>query len=163
LPTVLRVNCRISVHLAIAQMKQARNARKALIALSDGGDNFSRRHLHELQATLIESDAQVYAMGVFDRDYSVKHTPEERNGPMPLDQVALDTGGREFPLVSLDNLPGIGLQIAHELRNQYVLGLSPAAATADRKCHRVNLKLAPPNAESDPRTYYRQGYYSPGR
>ena len=102
-------------------------------------------------------------MGVFDRHYSLKHTPEERNGPMPLDQVALDTVGREFPLVSLDNLPGIGLEIARELRNQYVLGFSPATATADGKFHRVNLKLASPTAESDLRTYYRQGYYAPGR
>jgi VWFA-related protein len=151
------------IHLALAQMKQARNARKALIVLSDGGDNFSRRHLRELKATLIESDVQVYAMGVFDRDYSRKHTPEERNGPMLLDQVALDTGGRNFPVVSLENLPGIGLQIARELRNQYVLGFSPATATADGKFHRVSLKLAPPNSESDLRTYYRQGYYAPGR
>jgi hypothetical protein len=74
-------------------MKHARNARKALVVLSDGGNHFSRRNLRQLTATLIESDVQVYAMGVFDRDYSVKHTREERNGPKLLDQLALYTWG----------------------------------------------------------------------
>jgi VWFA-related protein len=95
------------IRLAMTQMKHARNARKALVVLSDGGDNFSRRNLRELEAALIESDVQVYAMGIFDSDYSVRHTPEERNGPRLLDRVALDTGGRDFPVAGLDNLPDI--------------------------------------------------------
>jgi Ca-activated chloride channel homolog len=150
------------IHLGIAQMKRARNARKALIVLSDGGDNFSRRSLRELKATLMESDTQVYALGVFDRDYSRKHTPEERNGPKLLDQVAVETGGRDYPVLSLDDLPGIGVEIARALRNQYVLGFSPASLAADGKFHRVNLKLSTALAESELRTYYRQGYYAPG-
>jgi Ca-activated chloride channel homolog len=148
------------IQLAIAQMKQARNTRKALLVLSDGGDNFSRRNLRQLKATLIEADLQVYAMGVFDFNYSQKHTPEERNGPKLLDQMAHETGGRDFP-VSLENLPNIGVQIARELRNQYVLGFSPFAQIADGKYHRVNLQLAPQTAGGDLRAYYRQGYYAP--
>jgi VWFA-related protein len=145
------------IQLAIAQMKHARNPRRALLILSDGGDNFSRRNLRQLKTTLSEADVQVYAMGVIDRDYSHKRNPEERNGPKLLDQVVADTGGLNFPLLSLDSLPEIGLRIARELRNQYVLGFSPATPMADGKYHRVNLKL---QAGSDLRTYYRQGYYS---
>jgi Ca-activated chloride channel homolog len=150
------------IHLAAEQMKNARHMRKALVVVSDGGDNFSRRSLRELKARLIESDVQVYSLGVFDRNYTAKHTPEERNGPTLLDQVALDTGGHTFP-VTLDALPEIGAQIAHELRNQYVLGYSPASPTTDGKYHKVNLKLSTPNAETVMRTYYRQGYYAPGQ
>jgi VWFA-related protein len=150
-----------AVHLAIAQMKHARNERKALIILSDGGDNFSRRNLRQLKAALLEADVQVYAMGVFDHDYALKHTAEERNGPGLLDQVAIDTGGRDFPVVSLDGLPGIGVEIARDLRNQYILGYSPAAPAADGKFHRVSLQLAPANAEGELRAYYRRGYYAP--
>ncbi len=152
-----------AIHLGLAQMKHARNARKALIVLSDGGDNFSRRNLRQLTNTLIESDVQIYAMGVYDGDYSVKHTPEERNGPKLLDEVALDTGGRDFPLISLDNLPNVGVQIARELRNRYILGYSPAATIADGKFHRINLKLAAPGMEPGLRAFYRRGYYAPVR
>jgi Ca-activated chloride channel family protein len=116
-----------------------------------------------LTDTLIESDVQVYAMGVYDEDYSVKHTPEERRGPKLLDEVALDTGGRDFPLTSLENLPNVGVQIARELRNQYILGYSPATTTADGKFHRVSLKLAAPDTETDLRAFYRRGYYAPAQ
>jgi len=148
------------INLAVEQMKHARNTRKALVIVSDGGDNFSRRSLRELKAILIESDVQVYSLGVFDHNYASRHSPEERNGPSLLDEVALDTGGHTFP-VTLDALPEIGAQIARELRNQYVLGYSPAAVMTDGKYHKVNLKLAAPNAETDLRAYYRQGYYAP--
>jgi len=151
-----------AIHLALAQMRHARHPRKALVVISDGGDNFSRRSMRELKETLIEADVQVYSLGVFDRDYSVKHPLEERKGPGLLDQVALDTGGRTYP-VSLDALPEIGEQMARELRNQYVLGYSPAAPASDGKYHRVDLKLAMPDAGSRLRTYYRQGYYAPGQ
>ena len=124
------------IHLAIDQLKHARNTRKALIVVSDGGDNFSRRSLARAQGDFIEANVQVYSLGVFDHDYQVRHTPEERNGPSLLDQLALDTGGRDYP-VSLDALPEIGAQIARELRNQYVLGYSPATLSRDGKYHHV--------------------------
>lgn len=149
-----------AIHLAMAQMKHARHARKALIILSDGGDNFSRRSVAQLRSTLIEADVQVYAMGVFDSNYSNKHTAEERNGPKLLGEVALTSGGRDFPVGSLQDLPGIGVQIARELRNQYILGYAPPALTADGKFHSVNLKLVPLNV-GNLRTYYRRGYYAP--
>jgi VWFA-related protein len=152
-----------AIHLGVAQMKHARNARKALVILSDGGDNFSRRNMRQLTETLIESDVQVYAMGVYDEDYRLKHTPEERNGPKLLDEVALDTGGRDFPLTSLDNLPNVGVEIARELRNQYILGYSPAATTPDGKFHRVSLKVEAPDSETGLRTFYRRGYYAPAQ
>jgi VWFA-related protein len=152
-----------AIHLGITQMKHARNARKALIVLSDGGDNFSRRNLRELKATLVEADVQVYAIGVFDQDVSHKHTLEERNGPRLLDQVAIESGGRDFPVASTDRLPDIAVQIARELQNQYVLGFAPASSAADGKYHNVSLKLASPGAENHLKAYYRQGYYAPGQ
>ena len=150
-----------AIHLGIAQMKNARNTRKALIVLSDGGDNFSRRNLRQLRATLLEADVQVYAMGVFDGNYAVKRTREEREGPKLLDKVALDTGGRDFPIGKMGDLPEIGVQIARQLRNQYILGYTPAAMAADGKYHQVNLKLT--SSENDLRTYYRHGYYAPAQ
>ena len=33
----------------------------------------------------------------------------------------------------------------------------------DWKYHKVNLKLAAPNADTELRAYYRQGYYAPGQ
>jgi Ca-activated chloride channel homolog len=152
-----------AIHLGLAQMRHARNERKALIVLSDGGENFSRRNLRDLKTTLLEADVQVFAMGVFDSDVAQKRAPEERNGPKLLNQVALDTGGRDYPVAGTDSLADIGVKIARELRNQYVLGFAPATSIADGKYHKVNLKLASPEAENDLKAYYRQGYYAPGQ
>ena len=54
------------VHLGLQHMKKARNLRKALMILSDGGDNWSRHKVREVKNALLESDVQVYAMGIFD-------------------------------------------------------------------------------------------------
>ncbi|SRR5579883_561789 len=149
-----------AIHTGIAQMKHARNSRKALIVLSDGGDNFSRRSLRELTNSLIESEVQVYSMEVIDADYEVKHSREEREGPKLLGQVAQDTGGLDFPLIHLDGLPAIGVEIARALRDQYILGFAPGSDRSDGKYHRIGLKLTSPEAEGQYRTYYRRGYYA---
>jgi Ca-activated chloride channel homolog len=149
-----------AIHLAVTQMKHARNTRKAIVILSDGGDNFSRRSLRQMRDTLIESDVQVYSLGIFDADESRKHTREERDGPGLLNEVALQTGGREFPVRSLEGLAATGDEIARALRNQYLLGYAPVNPAADGKYRHVNLRLALP-AGAELRTYYRRGYYAP--
>jgi len=150
-----------AIHLGIAQMKHARNSRKALVVLSDGGDNFSRRSLRELTNSLIESEVQVYSMEVIDADYGVKHSREEREGPRLLGQVATETGGLNFPLIQLDGLPQIGVEIARALRDQYILGFTPPGGETDGKYHRIGLKLTSPDAQAEYRASYRRGYYSP--
>jgi len=149
-----------ALHLALSQMKHARHARRAVLILSDGGDNFSRRNLRQLRSSLLESEAQVYAMGIFDSGPG-KRTSEERKGPELLSHVALETGGREFPVRNLEELPLTGLAIARDLRNQYVLGYSPANAATDGKYRRVKLNLELPNSGNKLQTYYRRGYYAP--
>jgi len=128
--------------------------------LSDGGDNRSRRNLRQLRDCLLESDVLVYALGIFDAGPG-KLPREERDGPQLLSQIALETGGRVFPVRNLDELPATGLEIARNLRNEYVLGYSPANAATDGKYRRVNLKLELVNTENKWQTYYRRGYYAP--
>ena len=148
-----------AVYLAAAEMKHAKNSRKALIILSDGGDNFSRRSLRQLRSTLVESDLQVYVLGVYDSDYSVRHPSEERRGPSLLDEVALDTGGRDFPVGEIAELHEIGVQLSRDLRNQYVLGYSPRIE-ANGKYHQVKLTVLP-KEHGQIHAYYRRGYYAP--
>ncbi|MGO4886021.1 MAG: VWA domain-containing protein [Bryobacteraceae bacterium] len=144
------------LQVAMKQMKQARNLRKALVVLSDGGDNQSRRNVREVKAALLESDVQVYAMGLFDQD-DRKRTSEERRGPGLLDELAAETGGRLYPVASLDELPAISERISNDVRTEYVLGYSPPGNNRDGKYHRVKLTVTSP----DLHTYYRQGYYAP--
>ncbi len=152
-----------AIHLALAQMKGARNSRKALVIFSDGGDNCSRQTAGQIKNALVESDIQLYAMGIFDPEDSRKQSREERNGPKLLDELAAKTGGYNYPVDDLEELPAISARISRELRTEYVLGYSPAGVARDGKYHRVRVTLAGPAEARQLRTYYRQGYYAPAQ
>jgi Ca-activated chloride channel family protein len=150
-----------AIHLALVQMKGARNLRKAIVILSDGGDNRSRYTTSEVKNAMLESDVQMYAMGIFDPEEIRRKTSEEEKGPRLLDELAENTGGRLYYVENLDDLATISARIGNELRNQYLLGYSPTNASRDGKFRRVKVNLAPPPDMPNLRTYYRHGYYAP--
>jgi Ca-activated chloride channel family protein len=149
-----------AIHLAMVNMKKARNFRKAIVVLSDGGDNRSRFTSSEIKNALLETDVQLFAMGIFDED-ARRQTVEEQNGPRLLDELAEQTGGRLYTVDNLDDLESISARISQELRNQYLLGYSPTNGSRDGKYRQVRLKLDAPAELPKLRTNYRHGYYAP--
>ena len=151
-----------AVHLALKVMKTARHPRKALVILSDGGDNWSAHNLRQIRRALMESDVQVFAMGIFDADVEHNHPREERLGPMLLEDLTGPTGGRNYPVERLDDLPAIGEQISRELRHEYVLGYYSTNTASDGKYRRVRVNVTPATEEAHAtRVYFRPGYYAP--
>jgi VWFA-related protein len=151
-----------AIHMGLGEMKHARHTRKALVIVSDGGDNRSRHTEREIKNAMLESDLLVYAMGIFDPDDMPKHSTEEQNGPKLLEALADQSGGREFPVTRLDDLPAISARIGDQLRNQYLLGYTPKNSERDGKYRIINVKVTPQAEIPDLRVYYRHGYYSPG-
>jgi Ca-activated chloride channel family protein len=149
-----------AVHLALAQMKTARNPRKALVILSDGGDNRSRHTFAQIKNELLESDVQVYAMGIFTEN-PAKPAPEEAEGPHLLDELTWGSGGTHFRVDNLQDLPQVSERLGHDLRDQYVLGYSPSNNVRDGKYRRVKLDLVLPDKIPLPTVHYRGGYYAP--
>ena len=45
-------------------MKKAHNAKKALLIISDGGDNHSRYTENEIKSIVKEADVQIYGIGI---------------------------------------------------------------------------------------------------
>lgn len=152
-----------AMHMALLQMKSARNFRKAIVILSDGGDNRSRYTETEIKSAVREADVQVYAMGIFESDETRKLTPEEQNGPRLLGELAEETGGRHFPVQNLDELPGVCARIGTELRNQYLLGYSPVNTTEDGKYRPVTVLVKAPENMPPLRAHHRQGYFAADR
>ncbi len=160
--TVGRTSLLDAIHMAILQMKKASNTRKAIVIVSDGGDNCSRYSVGQIKNALLESDVQVYAMGIFDPLDSPKKRPaEEVKGPELLSELAELSGGRHYPIDDLNELPQISERIGLELRNQYVLGYSPQNLERDGKYRTIKLTLAPPPGMPQLRTQYRHGYFAP--
>ena len=147
-----------AIYMGVTKMRQAKYAKKALLIISDGGDNHSRYTENEIKATVKEADVMVYAIGIYDRYFP---TEEERLGPALLGEVAELSGGRAFTVENPNDLADVATKIGIELRNQYVLGYRPHNDSRDGKWRKIKVKLLPPKGLPPLRVYARTGYYAP--
>jgi len=148
------------VYLGLSQMRGAHNTKKALLILSDGGDNHSRYSETEIRKVVREADVQIYAIGLFEPDGGP--TPEERQGPGLLADLTAMTGGRTFAVQNLNQLPDVASKISMELRNQYVLGYRPSHQEHDGKWRKIKVKLRPPKGLPPLNVSAKTGYFAPG-
>jgi VWFA-related protein len=152
-----------ALYLGLSQMKQAKNPRKALLIISDGGDNNSRYTEAEIKNLVKEADVQIYGIGIYESMAARGRTPEEASGQGLLTEIAEQTGGRQYPVDNLNELPDIAGKIGVELRNQYVIGYSPQNQDRDGKYRKVQVKLVQPRGLPQLRTFFKMGYYAPAR
>jgi Ca-activated chloride channel family protein len=147
-----------AIYFGLNKMKQAKNERKALLVVSDGGDNRSRYTESEVRAVVRESDVQIYSIGIFDQ---YAPTREEQLGPILLHDVSEETGGQLFRVDDLADMADIATKISAELRNQYVLGYRSADIKRDGKWRKLKVKLVPPQGLPQLTVHARTGYYAP--
>ena len=152
-----------AIYQGLNVMKRGKNPKKALLIISDGGDNSSRYTEREVKNLVKEADVQIYAIGIFEPISSRGRTAEELNGPNLLGEVAEQTGGRQFPVENLNELPDIAAQIGIVLRNQYVLGYIPTNLNKDGKWRRITVKLNQPKGMPPLRVFSKHGYYAPAQ
>lgn len=151
-----------AIDTGVLEMKKARNSRKAIVIVSDGGDNRSHYTAAQIEALVREADVQIYAMGVFEPVLSLGLSAEEISGPRLLSEIAAQTGGRAFAAAVPGDLPSVATRIAVELRNQYVLGYYPTDKARDGKYRTVEVKVSqPPGLGSPLKVHWRLGYYAP--
>lgn len=151
------------VAMAMNEMKKGKNGRKALLIISDGGDNSSRFTESEVRNWVREGDVQIYSIGIYEPLGSRGRTPEEMSGPGLLSDLAEQTGGRNFSVEHLADLPDVAAKIGLELRNQYVLGYNPKNAARDGKYRKVEVKLVKVKDLPPLRARYRPGYVAPSQ
>jgi len=147
-----------AIYMGVSKMRQAKYAKKALLIISDGGDNHSRYTEGEIKSLVKEADVMIYAIGIYDRYASAV---EERLGPQLLSDITELTGGRAFTIDNPNDLGDVATKIGVELRNQYVLGYRPAKVVRDGKWRKIKVKLLPPKGLPPLRVYARTGYYAP--
>lgn len=151
-----------AIYLGLSQMRGAHNGKRALLILSDGGDNHSRYNESDIKRLVREADTQLYAIGIFDALGYRDRTPEELNGPSLLSEITEMTGGRVFPVGTVEELPDIATKISMELRNQYVLGYRPSNKAHDARWRKIKIKLRAPRGLPPLNVYAKTGYYAPG-
>ena len=147
-----------AIYMGVSKMRQAKYPKKALLIISDGGDNHSRYTENEIKSLVKEADVMIYAIGIYDRYASAV---EERLGPQLLGDITELTGGRAFTIDNPNDLGDVATKIGVELRNQYVLGYRPTKVVRDGKWRKIKVKLLPPKGLPPLKVYARTGYYAP--
>jgi Ca-activated chloride channel homolog len=149
-----------AIYMGVNKMKDAHNTKKALLIISDGGDNHSRYTEGEIKSMVKEADVQIYAIGIFSLSPS---QPEEVAGPALLGEVTNVTGGRLFTISNPNELSDVATKIGIELRNQYVLGYRPSNRAKDGHWRKIKVKLIPPKGLPHLNVYSKTGYYAPSQ
>jgi Ca-activated chloride channel family protein len=147
-----------AIYLGVNKMRQARYPKKALLIISDGGDNHSRYTEREIKTMVKEADVMIYAIGLYDHYFA---SDEERLGPGLLADITEMTGGRAFTIDNPNDLADVATKIGIELRNQYVLGYRPQNPMHDGKWRKIKVKLLPPKGLPPLKIYAKTGYYAP--
>ena len=150
-----------AVYLGLSEMKKASTNRKALLVISDGGDNHSRYTERDVRQAVRESDVQIYVVGIFEPLASRARTLEEAGGPDLLAELSQVSGGQMFSVEDPDELPDVMEKVSVELRDQYVVGYKPSNLVRDGRWRRIKIKLAPPRGLPPLQVYARTGYYAP--
>ena len=149
------------IYLGLSEMRTARNAKRALLIISDGGDNNSRYNERDIKRLVREAGTQLYSIGIFDPFEYRSRTMEELNGPTLLTEVTELTGGRAFTAENMNELPDIATKIGTELRNQYILGYRPSNKSHDARWRKIKVKMRAPKGLPPLSIYAKTGYYAP--
>jgi Ca-activated chloride channel family protein len=152
-----------AIYLGVTQLRTAKNPRRAILILSDGGNNWSRHSEREITRLLAESDLEMYAVDMSPSSLSRGRSPEETAGPGLLEELCGQAGGRYFAVENPKQLDADALQISRELRSQYVLGYTPLNRNQDGRYRRVQLRVSPLPGETRFSVYSRRGYRAPQR
>jgi len=148
-----------AIYMGIEKLRKAQYRRKALVIISDGGDNMSRHSLRAVKHRARESDAQIYAIDICDSpSILVTKKLEERFGKQWLTEVTEQTGGRTIALDNSAGIPDAASRISTELRNEYVLAYKPSTAAYDGKWRKLKVRVTRPAAPLPYQVYYRTGY-----
>ena len=148
-----------AIYMGMHKLRSARYQRKALLIISDGGDNHSRFTSGELKNMVMEGDVQIYGIGLYSKIF---HTPEEWTGKRLLTQITEATGGHTVTVNNPRELPDAAASISTELRNQYVLGYAPAAGQGSG-WRKIKVKVTPRDSTSPLQLYWRRGYMGSGQ
>jgi Ca-activated chloride channel family protein len=150
-----------AIYLGLSQMRAAVNGKRALLIISDGGDNNSRYNEKDIKRLVKEADTQLYSIGIFEPFEYRSRTPEEVYGPTLLNEMTELTGGRAFIVENLNDLPDIAAKIGMELRNQYILGYRPSHKAHDARWRKIKIELRTPKGLPPLAAYAKAGYYAP--
>jgi Ca-activated chloride channel family protein len=125
--------------------------KKALIIVSDGGDNASHQKFSQILTLAQHSQVVIYSI--------VLQGDGQEENPGVLRRLSKSTGGISYFPSSVDTIAGISALIARDLRDQYTLGFAPERQTSDASFRKIQVKVSA-SGHSKLHVRYRPGYFA---
>jgi Ca-activated chloride channel homolog len=122
-----------AITAALGHLRESTRERKALVVISDGGDNASKTTLDGLLQQIWRSDVAVYTIGLFDEEDPGRHANVLR-------RIASASGGERYLPAGSSDAISICERIAHEIRNQYTISYSPSNQKFDSRLRSIKVK-----------------------
>lgn len=133
--------------------ERAKKDKKVLLIITDGNDNTSAISLEKLVQKAHESEIMQYAIGLL----SEEERGEARRARRALDTLTTASGGLSYYPKDVAEVEKLALQVAHEIRNQYILAYTPKVQTLDSSFRQIKVAVNGPNR---PVARTRTGYYA---
>lgn len=103
---------------SLNHLQNGKREKKALVLVSDGGDNASTHQFQDVMPAVRESRATIYVVGIFDEN-------DPDINPGLLKRLALVTGGEVFFPKEVPEVVDICKGIAKDIRHRYTIGYVP--------------------------------------
>jgi Ca-activated chloride channel homolog len=146
---------------SLDHLKKGHKDKRVLLVVTDGVDNASRKSFEYTVKAAQQSDAVIYAIGVFSEDDRKHAKSDVRKSKKDLTTLATATGGVAYFPEALSEVEPICTQVAHDIRNQYTVGYYPTNAAKDGTFRTVSVQLLPPKGRGKLIVRTRTGYYAP--
>jgi len=146
---------------SLDHLKKGHKDKRVLLVITDGEDDASRMTLPETMRVAEESNAAIYAIGIYSADDRRTDKREVRRAMKALTELTEATGGKAYYPENLADVEPICTQVARDIRNQYLLGYYPTNTTQDGTYRSVVVQLLPPHGAGKLSVRTRAGYYAP--
>jgi Ca-activated chloride channel homolog len=144
-----------AISMSIDHLKaKAKRDKKVIMLITDGADTASKTNLEKLVSQAHTTDALIYAIALLDEEIPAREAKKARRA---LETLAKTSGGLCFFPKTVEEVESLALEVAKDIRNQYVLGYSPSVQELDGTYRTIKVVAAGPNK---PMVRTRSGYYA---
>jgi Ca-activated chloride channel family protein len=142
---------------SLDHLKKASKDKKVLLVVTDGEDNASRNSLEKMIREVQKTDTVIYTIGLLGQE----NKKEAKRARKALEQIAAASGGLSYFPENVDDVHSICEQVAHDIRNQYILAYYPTNSRRDGTFRAVSVAVIPPRGHGKLVARTRNGYYAP--
>lgn len=145
---------------SLDHLKKGHKDKRVLLVITDGDDDASRKDFSYTVKAAVESNAVIYAIGVFSDEDRKNQKKMVRKSKKELTTLAESTGGLAFFPDRLEDVDPVCVQVARDIRNQYTLGYYPTNEAKDGTFRSVKVELNASKAHEKLSVRTRTGYYA---